>query len=103
MLGASRPRVAIDTHLGESPVSKRICTILAAVVASAALVGGCAGKSTLAATNTKCCCGAPVDGKTTVSYKGQTIGVCSKACADYFNKASDADKAKMAAKVTAAK
>ena len=92
-------------------MSKRICTILAAVVASAALVGGCAGKSTsaatpdakMAATNTKCCCGAPVDGKTTVSYKGQTIGVCSKACADYFNKASDADKAKMAAKVTAAK
>jgi len=88
-------------------MSKRIASLLLAVAAAAAL-SGCASTSSgstnanasMAATNKTCCCGKPVDGKTTVSYKGQTIGVCSPACADYFSKASDADKAKMAAKVT---
>lgn len=54
----------------------------------------------MAPINTTCCCGKATDGKTFVMYKGQKIAMCSQQCADMFNKASDADKQAMVAKVT---
>jgi hypothetical protein len=89
-------------------MSKRIGTLLAALVAAAALTG-CASTDTsgtttanasMKAVNSTCCCGKPTDGKSTAMYNGQCIGFCSKQCADMFGKMSDADKAKMCAKVS---
>ena len=50
--------------------------------------------------NAKCCCGAKADGTHTVMYDGKKYGVCSQACADQFNKMSDADKKAAVAKMS---
>lgn len=88
-------------------MSKRIATLLA-VALSASLAGcsstGSSGSTSadasMKAVNKTCCCGAATDGKTTRTYNSQTLGFCSPQCADYFGKATEADKAKLTAKAT---
>lgn len=91
-------------------MSKRITSLLAALVAAAALTacsstgstGSTNANASMKTVNSTCCCGAPVDGKTTAMYNGQNVGFCCQKCADMFGKMSDADKAKAMAKTKTA-
>ncbi len=86
--------------------------ILLGLAVSAMVLGGCnndkateaktvEGKPMAMAVNTKCpFSGEPVNADVASEYKGQKVAFCCAGCKSKFDKATDADKAQLASKVS---
>lgn len=88
-------------------MKRRIALALIAAVLGG-MVTGCAADKTaatasMAAVNSKCACGDAVDGKTTRTFDGKTVGFCGPGCAAEFDKMTDAQKRADLAKAMNAK